>query len=82
MLIIYDAAKRQINLQKHGLDFDALDAGFFLSSRVVSTKADRFMAIGEFKGQAVIAVVFKPLGNEALSVISMRTASRKERTIL
>jgi uncharacterized DUF497 family protein len=36
------------------------------------------MAIGEFDGQ-IISVVFKPLGSEALSVISMRIASRKER---
>jgi uncharacterized DUF497 family protein len=29
-----------------------------------------------------IAVVYKPLGSEAISVISMRPASRKERTLI
>ena len=39
------------------------------------------MAVGWF-GDAIIAVIFKPLGSEALSVISMRHASRKERKLL
>lgn len=37
------------------------------------------MAIGEFR-QTILAVIFKPLGSEAISVISMRRASRKERS--
>jgi len=37
------------------------------------------MAIGEFQGIVIIAVVFRPLGSEALSVISMRPASTTER---
>jgi uncharacterized DUF497 family protein len=40
------------------------------------------MAIGEFNGQIIVAVVFKPLGSEAISVISMRPASTKERKLL
>ncbi|OYR28770.1 hypothetical protein CES86_2926 [Brucella lupini] len=39
------------------------------------------MAIGEFNGQIIIVVVFKPIGSEALSVISMRPASQKERKL-
>jgi uncharacterized protein len=40
------------------------------------------MAIGEFRGIAILAVVFAALGTEAISVISMRDASRKERKVL
>lgn len=82
MIITYDENKRLGNLAKHGLDFAALDYDFFLSSVVVPAKAGRFMAIGEFQGVTVAAVVFAPLGSEALSVISMRKATRKERSMI
>lgn len=39
------------------------------------------MAIGRFRG-SVLAVIFAPLGTEAASVITMRRASRKERSVL
>ena len=39
------------------------------------------MAIGEFNGELIIAVVFAPLGAEALSIISMRKAAKKERSM-
>lgn len=39
------------------------------------------MAVGEFRGETVIATIFVLLGTEALSVISMRRASRKERKL-
>ena len=35
--------------------------------------------MGKFKGVVIAAVVYRPLGAEAVSVISMRHASRKER---
>jgi uncharacterized DUF497 family protein len=82
MEIVYDEAKRRLNIAKHGYDFADLDAEFFLSSLVIPAHSDRYMAIGEFKGEVIIAVVFAPLGSEAISVISMRSASRKERMIL
>jgi uncharacterized DUF497 family protein len=70
-----------LNLAKHGLDFADLDADFFDDCSVVPTYGDRFVAIGEFRGILIIAVVYRPLGSEALSLISMRPASRKERTL-
>lgn len=82
MIITFDAPKREKNLAKHGLDFAALTVDFFASSVIVPAKAGRAMAIGEFNGQIIVAVVFKPLGSEAISVISMRPASAKERSIL
>lgn len=44
-------------------------------------KAGRFLAIGALNGEIIVAVVFRPLGSEAVSVISMRPASRKERSL-
>ncbi len=82
MEIIYEEAKRLANVEKHGLDFADLSIDFFGASMVVAANSSRFMAIGEFQGRIIIAVVFRPMGSEALSVISMRPASSKERKLL
>lgn len=79
MKIVWDEQKRQTNIAKHGLDFAALSFEFFLSASVAPAKEGRFLAVGELNGTLVVAVVFKALGSEALSIISMRHASRKER---
>ena len=80
-VIVWDEPKRQTNLADRGLDFADLDEAFFLDAVVVPAKRGRFMAIGWF-GEAILAVVFAPLGTEGLSVVSMRPASRKERALL
>lgn len=80
-MIVWDEAKRRINLAKHGLDFADLNEEFFLSSIVVPAKNGRHMAIGQL-ADGTIAVVFATLGVEGVSVISMRPASRKERGLL
>ena len=67
--------------EHEGLDFADLDMGFFMGSVVVPAKPGRSMAISPFR-DTVIAVVFTPLGAEAISVISMRRATRKERSLL
>nr|WP_295463705.1 BrnT family toxin [Mesorhizobium sp.] len=81
MELVYDENKRLTNLAKHGLDFADLDPEFFAASTVIPAKADRFMAIGEFQGMIIVAVVFRPLGSEAISIISMRPASTRERKL-
>ena len=78
-MITWDEHKRESNLAKHGLDFADLTEEFFQAARIVAAKHDRFLAIGELDGKTVIAVVFRPLGTEALSVISMRPAGKAER---
>lgn len=80
MKITWDEPKRQINIEKHGLDFADLTLEFFLGASVEPAKQGRFLAIGEIDGQIVVAVVFRPLGSEALAVISMRRASYRERS--
>lgn len=81
MKITYDEVKRVKNIEKHGLDFADLTMEFFEEAFVVPAKEDRFLAIGDFQGRMIAAVVFRPLGSEALSVISMRRASAKERNL-
>jgi uncharacterized protein len=78
MKIVWDEPKRLANLAKHGLDFADLDTGFFSEAAFGSAGNGRFVAVGEW-AEITITVVFKPLGAEAISVISMRPASRKER---
>ena len=79
--IVWDEPKRQTNLARHGLDFADLDEWFFLEAVTVPAKEGRHMAIGHL-GNGTIAVVFALLGTEGVSVISMRPASRKERSLL
>ena len=82
MVIIWDEMKRETNLAKHGLDFADLTTEFFDEAIVVPSYDRRSIAIGKWNGVFVIAVVFLGLGQEALSVISMRPTSRKERSLL
>ena len=80
-MIVWDEPKRQINLARHGLDFADLDEWFFLDAIIVPAKGSRYMAIGRLY-DGTVAVVFAVLGTEGVSIISMRPASRKERSLL
>ncbi len=79
MKIVWDENKRQGNLAKHGLDFADLTLEFFAAAELGRVKHGRLVAVGELDGRTVIAVIFRPLGVEAISVISMRPASKRER---
>jgi uncharacterized DUF497 family protein len=79
MKVVWDEPKRRQNIAKHGLDFAELSLAFFLDAYVGPAKEGRFKAVGELHGQIVVAVIFRQLGSEALSVVSMRPANRKER---
>jgi uncharacterized protein len=79
MKIVYDEPKRLTNLTVHGLDFADLDMKFFAAATTYPGKKGRLVAVGDFE-DIVIAVVFRTLGSEAISIISMRYASRKERS--
>lgn len=82
MRIVWDEPKRQSNLATHHLDFASLTPAFFEAATILPGKRRRFIAVGELNGEIIVAVVFVPLGAEALSVLSMRPASRKERRTL
>ena len=79
--LIWDEPKRLANIAKHELDFSALTEAFFLGAHVVPARSPRSKAIG-LLGKLAIVVIFAPLGAEAFTIISMRAASRKERSIL
>jgi uncharacterized DUF497 family protein len=78
--IVWDEIKRRENLRKHRLDFAVLTAQWFADARIEPAKRGRWMAIGRIGSTTEIAVVFSTLGREAISVISMRPASRRERS--
>jgi uncharacterized protein len=78
MKICWDEPKRRANLDKHALDFADLTFGFFETALVLEARKPRWRAIGSL-GERVAVAIFAPLGSEAISVISLRHASEKER---
>jgi uncharacterized DUF497 family protein len=81
MKIVWDEPKRLANIASHGMDFADLDEAFFEGSVIVPAKSGRLIAVSRHHS-GIILVVFVALGNEGLSVVSMRPASRKERRLL
>jgi uncharacterized DUF497 family protein len=82
MMMSWDEPKRLANIDKHGLDFALIELDFFASALVTGSHAGRYKAIG-LMGNAIVAVViFAPLGREAISIISLRLANRKERRLI
>ena len=79
--IVYDEPKRRTNLAKHGYDFAELAPEFFEEALSVPAKHDRRIAVGLWKGH-LVSVVYRNLGEQAVSVISMRRASNRERQLL
>ena len=80
MKVLWDEPKRLANLDKHGLDFADLNEAFFDSAQVLPSHNKRWRGIGKTI-RGVVVVVFVTLGKEAVSVISMRPASRSERRL-
>lgn len=80
MRIVWDEPKRLANLKKHRLDFADLTLEFLAGAILLPAHSGRIRAIGLLDDEAVIAVVIRPLGSEAVSVISMRPASKAERS--
>jgi uncharacterized DUF497 family protein len=80
MKIVWDEPKRLANLAKHGLDFADLDESFFETALLRPSRANRWMAIG-LNVRGMIAVVFAVLGEQGLSLISMRPAGKRERRL-
>ena len=80
MKIVWDEPKHLANLDKHGLDFADLNETFFDDALVLPTYNKRWAGIGK-NVRGVIVVVFVTLGKEAVSVISMRPASKNERKL-
>lgn len=79
MKIVWDELKRLSNIEVHGLDFADITEFDWLSAIVRPSHTNRYRAIGVMGGKLVVAVIFKPLGTEAMSIISLRPASKRER---
>ncbi|WP_082552317.1 BrnT family toxin [Methylobacterium sp. Leaf456] len=86
--MVWDEPKREKNRQPppagHGLDFaDARDR-FIWETAVIAPShpsrhgGGRFKAVGLLDGR-LVTLVFSPLGTEAVSAISLRIASNRER---
>ena len=80
MRIICDEPKRFANLDKHGMDFADLNEKFFDTALVLNTYGRRYRAIG-VNIRGVISVIFAVYGTEAVSIISMRPANKREREL-
>jgi uncharacterized protein len=79
MPIVWDEPKRLINIAKHGFDFALVESEFdFENALYTATREGRRKAVGLFEGRLSV-LVFRPLGDEAISLISLRIASKKER---
>ena len=78
MRIEWDEPKRLANLAKHGLDFADLAPAFFEGALVSFANRGRYLAVGLLQHRPV-SVIFTSLGTEAISVVSLRAASAKER---
>lgn len=81
MNIVWDERKRATNIEKHGLDF--ADVIFFdwETALIAATYANRMKAVGYFADGTAV-VVYATLGEEAISLVSFRPASRKERSLV
>jgi uncharacterized DUF497 family protein len=83
MKVLWDEPKRLANMARHGLDladaesFD-WDTAIVVPGHPGSDGRQRFRAIGWLGGD-LVTMVFSPLGSEAVSIISLRPASRSER---
>ena len=81
MKIVWDEHKRLANLEKHGLDFASVSFSIFDTNIVQESAEGRLKAIGYVDG-ILVALVFEPLGTEAISLVSLRRASRKETRLI
>ncbi|WP_407520011.1 BrnT family toxin [Methylobacterium oryzisoli] len=85
MRIVWDEAKRAANLVKHGYDFAefarAFDRDTALTLPTAASRLGRvrYLLLGTWNETRVVAVITSPLGREALSLVSVRTASPQER---
>ena len=81
MPVVWDEPKRLINIAKHGFDFALVESEFdFVSAFYTASRDGRVKAVGAFEGRLSV-LVFRPLGDEAISLISLRIASKKERAV-
>lgn len=79
----WDEAKREANLIKHGLDFviaaDVYEADHKLTIPSPRSTEMRFVDVAELDGELITLSLAYTLRGDAVRVISLRSANRKER---
>ena len=86
MIVVRDEPKRRANLEKHGWDFADVEATFSWSrvlaypARPSRTGRLRLKLVGTLGETGSVVAIVSPLGSEAVSIVSLRTASLEERT--
>lgn len=85
MPVVWDELKREANVAKHGFDFADFETSFdrdtalYLPAKTSRTGRERYLVIGDWNGETIVASIISPLGSEAVSLISLRSASPTER---
>ena len=84
MRVVWDDAKQQANLRKHGFDFIDVEQVFSGITYTIEDKRfeyqeQRFITLG-LLGEAVVVITHTETEKE-LRIISMRKATRNEQTI-
>jgi len=81
MLYEWDEAKRQINMEKHGIDFAAIEqfgwesATIFADQRMAYAEP-RMVAYGYIVGRLIVVVY--TMRHDVIRLISMRKANQRE----
>jgi uncharacterized DUF497 family protein len=79
--IAWDEPKRQANIEKHGLEFGSVTLDVLVNARLVRpARHGRLGIISKLASGKVVAMIVQPLGSEAVSIVSLRPASEKERS--
>lgn len=86
MIFEWDDNKEQINIKKHGIDFETASHVFYDENRIEiydelhSDYEDRYITIGMIDKTTFIAmVVYTERGSDIIRIISARKATPKER---
>ncbi len=82
--MVWDGPRRLSNLRLHGPDVLDGREYFHWSKAGIAASCEgrrgrpRFEAVGLLDGR-IVTVIFAPLGSEAVSLMSLRSASKRER---
>jgi uncharacterized DUF497 family protein len=82
-IVVWDEHKRSQNVARHGIDLAEVELFDWQTALIGRTYSGargqpRYKAVGLLAGR-LVGFIFSPLGSEAISAISLRPASRKER---
>jgi uncharacterized DUF497 family protein len=80
-LITWDEPNRLAHLDKHGMDFADIESGFDWGNRPYRLSKKRTLQSHRIDGRRACRDRFAALGTEAISIVSLRPAPNKERSL-